>query len=119
MLYLFGKWFGDSWGPLRLLNSHLMLLSIGTMLGGLLVWSRLPRLWHLLPRDKCKVLAADGGSKAAGKHAGLMISLLLRRCPLVAHGCEHSGVVICLYLAMLFGYLDASAKPGRVEEGAA
>ncbi|MGI6099863.1 MAG: phospho-N-acetylmuramoyl-pentapeptide-transferase [Lentisphaerae bacterium] len=123
MLYLFGKWFGDSWGPLRLLNSHLMLLSIGTMLGGLLVWSRLPRLWHLLPRDKCKVLAADGGSKAAGKPtgAGLMISLLLLPVILLVVPMDVSilGVVICLYLAMLFGYLDdASAKPwGELKKG--
>ena len=123
MLYWLGKWFGETWGPLRLLNSHLMLMAMGTLLGGLLVWSRLPRLWRRLPRDKGKTLAADGGGKAAGKPtgAGLMISLLLLPVILLVVPSDPSilGVVACLYLAMLFGYLDDSSRTpwGELKKG--
>ena len=123
MLFWLGKWFGETWGPLRLLNSHLMLMAMGTLLGGLLVWSRLPRLWRRLPRDKGKALAADGGGKAAGKPtgAGLMISLLLLPVILLVVPSDPAilGIIVCLYLAMLFGYLDDSSRTpwGELKKG--
>ena len=116
MLFLIGKWLGDLWGPLRLLNSHLILIALGTLLGGLAVWSRLPRLWLRLTRDKGKKIAADGGGQAQGKPtgAGLLIALLILPVILLVVPPNPGiwGVVICLYLAMLFGYLDdASSTP--------
>ena len=123
MLYLLGQWLGDLWGPLRLLNSHLMLIAAGTLLAGLIVWSRLPRLWRMLPRDKGKKLAADGGGHAQGKPtgAGLWISLLILPVILlvVPPSPGMGGVLVCLYLAMLCGYLDdASTVPwGELKKG--
>ncbi len=123
MLSLLGKWLGPHWGPLRLLNSHLMLIASGTLFAGLLVWSRLPRLWHLLPHDQGKSLAADGGQKSKGKPtgAGLWISLLILPVILlvVPPSLTFWGILVALYLAMFFGYLDdASEKPwGELKKG--
>ena len=123
MLPLIGKLLGDAWGPLRLLNSHLILLALGTLAAGVLVWSRLPRLWHRLPRDKGKVLAADKGVNSANKPtgAGLWISLLILPVLLLVVPGDPCiwGVIVCLYLAMGFGYLDdASRTPwGELKKG--
>lgn len=123
MLYLLGKWFGEEWGPLRLLNSHLMLLSAGTFAAGLLVWSRLPRLMRFLPRDQGKALAADKGAQSQGKPtgAGLWMSLLILPIILLVVPLSPGmgGALAALYAAMLFGYLDdASRMPwGELKKG--
>jgi phospho-N-acetylmuramoyl-pentapeptide-transferase len=110
MLYWIAPYLTTLWGPFRLLSSHMMLLAAGTLTGGLIVWSLLPRLWNRLPTDRGKVYAADGGLKSAGKPtgAGLLISLLLLPVLLLFVPIKpwDFGVVLCLYLSMLFGYLD-------------
>jgi phospho-N-acetylmuramoyl-pentapeptide-transferase len=115
MLYLIGKWLANVFGPLRLLTSHLMLIAIGTLLGGVLVWHRLPRLWRLLPTDRGKSFSADGGRHAAGKPTGaglLMGLLLLPVLLLVIPPGDPSiwGAAGCLYLAMCFGYMDDASR---------
>ena len=123
MLYLIGKYFGGHWGPLRLLNSHLMLLAVGTLASGLLVWSRLPCLAGLLPRDKGKTLAADGGARSKGKPTGAGLGIGLLALPVVLLATPfNSGIaggVMALYLAMLCGFLDdASMIPwGELKKG--
>lgn len=110
MLYWLGIWFSSFWGPFRLLSSHLVLIALGTLLGGLVVWRGLPRFWHRLPQDRGKVIAADGGVKSKGKPtgAGLLFSLLLLPVLVLAVPPDPwlAGVVVCLYLGMLIGYLD-------------
>ena len=69
MLYWIAPYLTELWGPFRLFSSHMMLLAAGTLTGGLVVWSFLPRLWHRLPTDRGKRLAADGGQVSAGKQA--------------------------------------------------
>ncbi len=114
MLYLLGEWLSGYWGPLRLLSSHLMLMAAGTALGGLLVWSRLPRLWGRLPTDRGKMLAPDGGLRSRGKPtgAGLPMSLLLLPVLLLAVPPQPAiwGVIVSLYLGMFFGYLDDASR---------
>ena len=109
-----GRWLGP--GPYRLFSSHLILLAIGTFASGLLVWYLLPRLWHRLPGDRGKIIAADGGVQSLGKPTGagwLMARLLLPVILLVMPmDLWQAGVVVCLYLAMWIGYLDdRSEKP--------
>ncbi|MDD5705656.1 MAG: phospho-N-acetylmuramoyl-pentapeptide-transferase [Kiritimatiellae bacterium] len=116
MLYLIGKYLSGSFGPLRLLTSHLMLIAIGTMAGGLLVWSRLPKVWSRLPTDRGKQLAPDGGIRSQGKPtgAGVAISLILLPVLLLVTPLDPwiFGVTACLYLGMWFGYRDdASQRP--------
>lgn len=110
MLYWIAPYLTTLWGPFRLFSSHMMLLAAGTLTGGLIIWSFLPRLWDRLPTDRGKILAADGGMRSVGKPtgAGLLISLLLIPVLVlfVPIGPWDLGVVVCLYLSMLFGYLD-------------
>ncbi len=110
MLFWIAPYLTTLWGPFRLFSSHMMLLAAGTLTAGLIIWSFLPRLWSRLPTDRGKILAADGGMKSAGKPtgAGLLISLLLVPVLVlfVPIGPWDLGVAVCLYLSMLFGYLD-------------
>jgi len=121
MLYWLGMELARWWGPFRLFNSHLMLLAIGTLMAGLLVWSRLPRFWKRLPGDRGKILSADGGSVSIGKPtgAGWLVALLILPVILLVlpldpkqldvYACQ-LGVLACLYLAMWFGYLDDKSE---------
>jgi phospho-N-acetylmuramoyl-pentapeptide-transferase len=110
MLLWVGQELARLWGPFRLFNSHLMLLAMGTLLAGVLVWRWLPRIWGILPGDRGKILAADGGKVSAGKPTGagwfmawLMLPIILLVMPLDGW---QAGVLACLYVAMWFGYLD-------------
>lgn len=110
MLYFLGEHLESVWGPFRLLTSHIILLSAGTMLSALLVWALLPRLWNKLPRDGGKVLAADGGRSAKGKPTGAGVVITLLSLPAIALFVPmdwwQMAVLLCLYLSMLFGFLD-------------
>jgi phospho-N-acetylmuramoyl-pentapeptide-transferase len=92
----------------------LVLLALGTLLAGVLVWSRLPRLWMRLPGDRGKILSADGGRVSAGKPtgAGWWIALLILPVVLLVTPLNpwQLGVVACIYLAMGFGYLDDKSE---------
>lgn len=123
MLYWLGLELSRWWGPFRLLTSHLMLLAIGTLAAGLLVWSRLPHLCSRLPGDRGKSLAADGGSASCGKPtgAGWMMALLMLPVVLLVTPMNpwEIGVIACLYLAVWLGYLDdKSERPwGEMRKG--
>lgn len=124
MLYWLADRLTEFWGPFRLLSSHLLLMSVGALLSGLLTWYFLPRLWRLLPQDRGKAVVGKEGMHSKGKPtaAGLIFSLLLL--PIVflfvpLSGWEEYGVLLCLYACMLFGFLDdASDKPwGEFKKG--
>jgi phospho-N-acetylmuramoyl-pentapeptide-transferase len=123
MLYWLGTWLSGYWGPFRLFNSHLILLALGTLVCGVLVWSRLPRVWHLLPRDRGKSLVKEG-AVSAGKPTGAGYAMLLLMLPVlllcVPLGFWELGVMAALFLAMLFGFMDdRSTVPwGEVRKGA-
>ena len=123
MLYWIAPYLTTLWGPFRLLSSHLMLLAAATLTAGLAVWAFLPRLWHLLPTDKGKILAPDGGLLSVGKPTGagsLLSALIIPVLALfVPMEWKEFGVVVCLYACMLFGYLDdRSVKPwGELKKG--
>jgi phospho-N-acetylmuramoyl-pentapeptide-transferase len=116
MLYWIAPYLTTFWGPFRLFSSHLKLLAAGTLTAGLVVWSFLPRLWNRLPTDKGKILAPDGGLLSIGKPtgAGLLMALLIIPVLVLFAPLDlwKMGTVICLYICMLFGYLDdRSDKP--------
>lgn len=114
MLYWIAPYLTRLWGPFRLFSSHLILLAAGTLLGGLMIWYFLPKLWRWLPTDQGKKLAADGGAKSKGKPtgAGMLMSLLLLPVILlfVPFGRWEIGTVVFLYLSMIFGYLDDRSR---------
>lgn len=129
MLYLLGKYFGDT--ALRLFSSYVVLLSIGSILSALLAWFALPRFWERLPHDHGKALVQGGmASKGKPTGAGLVIALCILPALLlvVPFGGLHSGfgqwarawmVIAALYAIMLFGYLDdRAANPwGQLKKG--
>ena len=124
MLYSLSSWLQQFWGPFRLLQSHALLLAGGTFTAALLVWLMLPRLWERLPRDRGKAICKDlGGMKSAGKPtgAGYYVTLLLLPVLIVFAPLKFWDlmVVVMLYGAMLFGYLDdkASVPWGELKKG--
>ena len=123
MLYDLAPYLTKFWGPFRLLQSQLILLSAGTVLAALLVLFLLPKLWHLLPHDHGKAILGKDGMKSAGKPtgAGFYVTLLVLPVLLLVMPFRRSelGVIVCLYLSMLFGYLDdGSEQPwGELKKG--
>ena len=61
------------WGPFRIMGSHIVLACLGTVLAGAVVWFFLPRLWHVLPRDRGKKLVREG-ELSAGKPTGAALA---------------------------------------------
>ena len=124
MLYSLSSWLQQFWGPFRLLQSHALLLAGGTFTAALLVWLMLPRLWERLPRDRGKAICKDlGGMKSAGKPtgAGYYVTLLLLPVLIVFAPLKFWDlmVVVMLYGAMLFGFLDdkAAVPWGELKKG--
>jgi hypothetical protein len=117
MLYYLGKKLVSVWGPFRLLTSHLMLLAMGTLFSGLIVWTLLPKLWDRLPSDCGKALAADGGIASKGKPTGGGAIITLLALPVIVlfvpMDLWQVGVLLCLYISMSFGYLDDRSADGR------
>ncbi len=125
MLYFISDFLKDVWGPFRLFQSHMMMMGGGAVLTALLVWCFLPRLAKRLPVDRGKAVktadgasvAISGGAASAGKPtgAGFMIALLTLPAvglffPLYAwESLWDLGVLACIYLCMLSGYLDDRA----------
>ena len=122
MLYHLSNLVSLNWGPLRLFRSHALLLAGGTMLAALTVLLLLPRLWRYLPHDQGKALV-QGGMQSKGKPtgAGFWISLLVLPVILLVMplNVPDLGVILCLYAAMVFGYLDdRSVTPwGQLKKG--
>jgi phospho-N-acetylmuramoyl-pentapeptide-transferase len=110
------------WGPFRLLGSYLVLIGIGTALAALLNWALLPRLAQRLPRDGGRPNTHDPAA-ALGKPTGagfLVVLILLPVLFLVLPMAPRVwGVVFCLVIAMVTGYLDdCSERPwGEVRKG--
>ena len=121
----------DLWGPLRLASSHLFLMGLAASAAALAVLLALPRFFGSLPRDRGKVLVADG-KVSAGKPTGAGLPLFLLSLPalLLALPVGECGnirffssrqwqIVGCLALAMTTGYLDDRSEKewGRLRKG--
>lgn len=125
MFYFFSELLQQVWGPFRLLRSHVVMMGAGAMFAALLVWFFLPRLKHLLPVDRGKsikqadgqTVAVTGGAASAGKPTGagylmalLLLPVLVCFFPIYAwESLWDIGVLVCIYLCMLSGYLDDRA----------
>lgn len=124
MLFWISPYLVRVWGPFRLLGSHMMLLAAGALTAGLAVWFFMPRFFHLLPADKGKALASDGGRRSVGKPTGAGLPLLLLTLPsLLLFAPLHLsewGVVVCLLVCMMFGFWDdrSQVEWGQWKKGA-
>ncbi len=123
MLYHLAPYLTPFFGPFRLLRSHTLLLAGGTFCAALLTVLLLPRFWRFLPHDHGKAILGADGMKSKGKPtgAGFLVTLLVL--PVIALFAPlpfwDGAVVLALYAAMLFGYLnDRAAVPwGELRKG--
>ncbi len=103
------------YGPFRLLNSYLFLAGVGTTLAALLTWLLLPKLWHRLPKDGGRIYAV-GAQESQGKpvSAGLIfVPIFVSVCLLVLpYNWRFGGILLCMLLSMLEGYLDDRTPGG-------
>lgn len=122
MLYLIGEWLQGYYGPLRLLTSHMVLGGISVVLCFLMTFHLLPRLMHLLPRDRGRahaVQAANAQGKPTG--SGVIFVSIFTAIELLTLPPSFQGIAILVlnYLAMLSGWLDdrAIASWGEYKKG--
>lgn len=110
MLYHIAEHLTQQWGPFRLFQSHLFLISIGAFLAAFLSIVLLPRFWQFLPRDHGKAILGKDGMKSAGKPtgAGLIVTLIALPVMILFAPLSlwDSLSVLTIYVVMLFGYLD-------------
>ena len=118
MLYHLGHYFTELAGPFRLLASYIFLAGLGTALGAFVTWWFLPKFWSLLPTDRGREYAVDS-EKSIGKpiSAGIIfiplfiiISLLV-----VPFDWRFAGILGCVALAMIVGFLDDRSIDGWSE----
>lgn len=123
MLYYLSPFLEQWWGPFRLLRSHALMAAAGTFTAAMLVMFLLPRFWHLMPKDHGKAILGSDGMKSAGKPTGtgflvtfLILPALLLFMPFTL---PDLGVMVCLYVAMVCGYLDdrAAVPWGQLKKG--
>jgi len=109
MLSLIADSFGDVWGPLRLFNSFFFLAAVGSALAAIVTWIALPRLWHLLPRDKGRAFAVNA-EMSVGKpvSAGMIfVTLFCVACLFfVPAGARCVWTIPFILAAMIVGYFD-------------
>ena len=123
MLYLLADYLEKFWGPFRLLRSHALLLAAGTMLAAFAVLLLLPKLWRFSPHDHGKAILGKDGMVSAGKPTGTGLWVTLLVLPIILLVMPFSvpvlGMLACLYVAMVCGYLDdRSEKPwGQLKKG--
>ena len=113
MLPLLAPFLTKLWGPFRLLGSTMVLMGTGAFIGAIVCWILLPKLWHLLPRDRGKALVADG-SQSQGKPTGagvIVVSIaIIMMLLVIPFSLRFLGVILCLFFIMLTGYLDDSSR---------
>jgi phospho-N-acetylmuramoyl-pentapeptide-transferase len=101
--------FGRSWGPLRLLDSFFFLSAVGFAVAAAATWILLPRLWHLLPRDRGRAFAVNA-ELSVGKpvSAGVIFIAIFAVVSLlfVPYGAVAIRAIPFVLVAMVVGYLD-------------
>lgn len=115
MLPFLAPYLTKIWGPFRLLESYIVLISLGASCSALLSWWLLPRLWHLLPRDQGKPFvkdSKDAKGKPTGAGAILVAIFTLILALVLPPTWRHWSLALCLIACMMTGFFDdCSEKP--------
>ena len=115
MLFLLGEMLQQLYGPFRLLSSHFVVAGAALVISSLGTWVLLPRTNRLLPRDRGREFAVDKEA-AIGKPtgAGLIFGIVFAVVGVITTPLElpYLGVLACVTLAMVSGYLDDRSKGG-------
>lgn len=118
MLYHLGQLLSEVAGPFRLLTSYIFLAGLGTALGAITTWWLLPRNWSRLPTDKGREYAIDAEKSIGKPIAGgilfipvfILLSLLV-----IPFDWMFVGILLCVLVAMIVGYLDDRSEEGWSE----
>ena len=115
MLFLLGDTLQQVFGPFRLLSSHFVVAGAALVISSLATWMLLPRTSGLLPRDRGREFAVDKEA-ALGKPtgAGLVFGIVFGVVGVLTAPLElaYLGVLACVTLAMVAGYLDDRSAGG-------
>ena len=118
MLHYLGQLLADVSGPFRLLTSFLFLASLGGALGYLITCSLLPKVWKFLPTDKGRAFAVDA-EQSVGKpiSAGIFFIpvFILLTLLMVPFRLDFVGLLGCVFIAMIVGFLDDRSDGGWSE----
>lgn len=122
MLMFLSSYFGHLYGPLRLFQSHSVLIALGLFFGFFVTLFLLPKFYFLLPKDRGRAFAyASEGAVGKPTATGLIfISFFFILSFLLIYPNITQVSIICLtWLTMLTGYLDdRSKKPwGEYKKG--
>ena len=115
MLFLIGETLQQVFGPFRLLSSHYVIASAALVISSLATWLLLPATTARLPRDRGREHAVDKEA-ALGKPtgAGLVFGIVFAIVGVLTAPLElpYLGVLACITVAMLAGYLDDRSAGG-------
>jgi len=109
MLYLLGQSLQSLFGPFRLLMSHSFLMVLGLYAGFVATMIAVPRLLHLLPRDRGREFAAQSeASKGKPTGTGIVFMGVFAVISALTVPCNARELVIVglSLLVALSGYLD-------------
>lgn len=111
--FLAQRYLTQLWGPFRLLESRLILITLGALAAALITWILLPRMWHLLPQDRGRNFVANSQlSKGKPTGAGLLVVSFTILCAFLTmpfYG-EYFLTFAALFAIMLTGYLDDRSR---------
>lgn len=112
MLYQFSGLFASVFGPLRLLQSYTVLISIGLLLGFLLTVFLLPKFYARLPKDRGREFTVNPEA-AVGKPtgAGIVFISIFIACVflLIKPDITQILILILTFAVMMTGFLDDRA----------
>lgn len=115
MLFLIGETLQQVFGPFRLLSSHYVMASVALVISSITTWLLLPATSAHLPRDRGREYSVDKEA-ALGKPtgAGLVFGIVFIVVGVLTAPLQlpYLGVIACIALAMLAGYLDDRSAGG-------
>lgn len=115
MLFLLGDALQQVFGPFRLLSSHYVVASAALVISSLATWLFLPATSSLLPRDRGREHAVDKeASLGKPTGAGLVFGIVFIIVGVLTSPLQlpYLGVLGCVALIMLAGYLDDRSAGG-------
>ena len=109
MLYYFGQYLQQFWGPARLFSSFAVLIAVALYAGFFSALTIIPKLYGLMPHDRGREFTANA-AQAKGKPTGtgsIFITLFVIVCFLFIPMDLYQSLILALtWLTMLTGFLD-------------
>ena len=115
LLFYFGSWLKNYWGPARLLQSHAILIGLSLYIGFFITRVLLPKFYTLLPSDRGREFTLSKEvSKGKPTGSGVVFITIFSILALIFTPFDYLqvGIIILTWLMMLTGYLDDRSTNG-------